>query len=167
MAKRLLTADQVKENLNITDFRHLTRDKLIEFVSAIPDMDKDVAIKAIEQFPEFSGYAKAMVTHYKILCDSVLKENSKSVESVMNGYKQTLSVLEELTKSDNINPTEKRLFAEKMVEVADKMASLDNNNKNFLAGMVKCITLFASGTLLICAAVLGVNIGGTKIPHLT
>ena len=166
MAKRLLTADQVKEHLNITDFRHLTRDKLIEFVSAIPDMDKDIAIKAIEQFPEFSGYAKAMVTHYETLCDSVFKESSKSVESAMDGYKKTLDVLGELTKSDNINPDEKRFFAEKMAEVADKMATVDSKNKYFLAGMVKYITLFAGGTLIICAAVLGVKIRGAKIPHL-
>jgi len=48
MANRLLTADQVKECLNIPDFRHLTKDKLIEFVSAIPDMDREVAIRIIE-----------------------------------------------------------------------------------------------------------------------
>ena len=64
MVNRLLTADQVKQYLNITDFRHLSKDKLIEFVSAIPEMDKDVAIRIIEQFPEFTRCATSLVDHY-------------------------------------------------------------------------------------------------------
>ena len=167
MANRLLTADQVKEYLNISDFRHLTKDKLIEFVSAIPNMDKEVAIKVIEQFPEFSGYAKVLVDHYTELCNSILSENNNSVQSVMEGYKKTLDVLSDLATAEDISPEDKKYFAEKMVEVADKMAALDTNNKAFLAGVSKYATWFLGGTLLVCAAVLGVNIvGETKVPHL-
>ena len=115
MANRMLTADQVKEYLNIPDFRHLTRDKLIEFVSAIPDIDKEVAIKTIQQFPEFSGYAKVLVAHYETMCDFILKENGSSVQAVMDGYKQTLDVLSDLAKAKNLEPADKRFFAEKMV----------------------------------------------------
>lgn len=82
----------------------------------------------------------------------------------MDGYRQTLNVLGELAKAEEIGPADKRFFAEKMVEVADKMAALDTSNKNFLAGMMKHFTWFAGGTLIICLAVLGVK--GTKIPHL-
>ena len=166
MANRLLTADQVKEYLNITDFRHMTRDKLIEFVSAIPDMDKEVAIKTIEQFPEFTGYARVLVGHYETICNSVLEKNGSSAEAVMNGYKQTLDVLGELAKAEELEPADKRFFAEKMVEVADKMAEFDASNKDFLAGVTKYITCFAGGTLLICAGILGVKMKGIKIPNM-
>ena len=166
MTNRLQTENQVKEYLNIPDFRHLTKDKLIEFVSAIPNMDKDVAIKTIEQFPEFSGYAKVMVAHYETMCDSILKENGSSVQAAMDGYRQTLNVLGELTKAEELDSTDKRFFADKMVEVADKMAVLDTNNKNFLAGMTKYITWFAGGTLIVCVAVLGVRFRKTTLPRL-
>lgn len=163
MANRLLTADQVKEYLNITDFRHMTRDKLIEFVSAIPNMDKEVAIKTIEQFPEFSGYAKVLVGHYEAMCKSILEKNGSSVQTVMGGYKQTLDVLGEITKADDLDQADRRFFAEKMVEVADKMADFDATNKSFLAGVTKYATWFAGGILLICAAVLGVRVRGVPI----
>ena len=163
MANRLLTADQVKEYLNIPDFRHLTKDKLVEFVSVIPDMDKEVAIKAIEQFPEFTGYAKFLVAHYETMCDSILKENGISVQAAMDGYRQTLNILGELAKSKDLDPADKRFFAEKMVEVADKMAAFDTNNKNFLTEMTKYRTWFAGVALIICAALLGVRFKGTKI----
>ena len=166
MMNRLLTADQVKEYLNISDFRHLTRDKLIKFVSAIPNMDKEVAIKVIEQFPEFSGYAKVLVSHYETICKNILNENGSSSHEAMDGYKQTLNVLGELAKAEKNDPADKRFFAEKMVEVADKMAALDTTNKYFLTNINKHFTWIVVGTLLVCAAVLGVKIKGTTIPHL-
>ena len=167
MSKTLLTADQVKEYLNIPDFRSITKDKLIEFVSAIPNMDKDVAIKTIEQFPEFSGYAKVLVAHYDTMCVSILKENGSSVQAVMDGYRQTLNTLGKMATAEDLDPADKRFFAEKMVEVADKMAALDANNKNFLAGMTKYITWFVGGTMIVCATVLGIKFKGTEIPRLT
>ncbi len=165
MATRLLTADQVKDYLNITDFRHLTRNKLIEFVSAIPDMDKEVAIKTIEQFPEFCGYAKVLLEHYKASFDSMLNENSSCTQAVMGGYAQILNVLSDLIKNENITSDDKRFFAEKMVEVTDKMAVFDTNNKSFLTDITKYVSWFAGGALIVCTAVLGVKAKGTQIPQ--
>ena len=166
MEQFLLTADQVKKYLNISDFRNVSREKLIEFVSAIPHMDKDVAIKIIEQFPEFSNYAQVLVTHYESIVDSILKENKSSVQAVMDGYMQVLKDLGELAKSESIEQEYRRIFAEKMVDIADKMASFDADNKRFLAGLSKKVTCFAAGTIIVCAAVLGVNIRGKKIPKM-
>ena len=129
-------------------------------------MDKEVAIKTIEQFPEFSGYAKVLVAQYGTMCDSILKENGSNVQAAMDSYKQTLNVLGEFAKAEDLDPADKRFFAEKMVEVADKMAALDTNNKYFLAGITKNITWFAGGILIVCVAVLGVKFKGTKIPRL-
>ena len=53
-----------------------------------------------------------------------------------------------------------------MVDVADKMASFDTNNKGFLVGMTKYITWFVGGALLLGAAALGIKIKGTKVPKL-
>ena len=166
MVKRLLTADQVTQYLNITDFRHLSKDKLIEFVSAIPEMDKDVAIRIIEQFPEFTRCATSLVGHYETMCESIIRENGDSVGYVMEGYKQTLNTLGDLARDEKLDPADRRYFAEKMVDVADKMASFDTNNKGFLAGMTKYITWFVGGALLLGAAALGIKIKGTKVPKL-
>jgi len=166
MAKSLLTAGQVKEYLDIPDFRHLTRDKLIKFVSAIPDMDNEVAIKIIEQFPEFTGYAKVLVDHYDGMCNDILKGNGRSVQAVMDGYKQTLDLLDELAKDEKSSAEDRRYFAEEMVKIADKMAASDTSNKNFLAGITKDNTWFACVTLVVCAGVLWIRIKGTRIPRL-
>lgn len=164
MVNRLLTAEQVKQYLNITDFRHLSKDKLIEFVSAIPEMDKDVAIRIIEQFPEFTRCAMSLVSHYETMCESILRENGDSVRYVMEGYKQTLNTLGGLALDEKLDPADRRYFAEKMVNVADNMASFDTKNKGLLAGMTKYITWFIGSALLLGAVALGIKIKSTKIP---
>ncbi len=166
MSERLLSADQVKKYLNITDFRSLSKDKLIEFVSAIPYMDKDVAIKIIEQFPEFSNYAQILVSHYNNVCDSILKENGNSVQAVMDGYKQTLDTLNVLATAETTSGEDRRFFAEKMIEVADRMTAFDAGNKNFLAGIAKYATWALGICILFGAGILGVHIKSTKIPKL-
>ena len=50
--KKRYSEEAVLKILDIPDFRHLTKDKAIEFVSMIPQMDPEVAIKALEQFPQ-------------------------------------------------------------------------------------------------------------------
>ena len=166
ISRRLKTADQVKEYLNIPDFRHISRDKLIQFISAIPEMDKEVAIKIIEQFPEFCSCAEVLVSHCESMCDSILRENGDSVRSVMDGYKQTLDVLKDLASAIDVDPADKRFFAEKMVEVADKMAAHDKTNKDFFMGLLQRFAVIVTFVTVTCAAVLGVSVRGKEIPHL-
>ena len=168
MSVCLLTADQVKEYLNIPDFRSLSRDKIIEFVSAIPLMDKDVAIKIIEQFPEFSNYAQVIVSHFDTSFDRILEENGNSSSAVLEGYRATLETLGELAQMENTSPEDRRFFAQKMIEVTDRMAEFDSCNKGFLAGMAKLLAWVAGcGLLIIGSVVLGVHMKGTEIPKLS
>ena len=61
MAKYMATENDVKKALAIDSFRNISKDKIMEFVSAIPNMDKEVAIKIIEQFPSYSESANNMI----------------------------------------------------------------------------------------------------------
>ena len=162
MKKRLLSADEVKQLLNVTDFRSIRKDKLVEFVSAIPDMDKEVAIKIIEQFPAFSDYAKCTVLHLYNMYDRVLQSNGESVGAVMTAYANTLEMLSAIASEENLSVQDRRWFAEKAVEVADKMAAFDRENKGFLAGVFKVGACILGGGLLLGAALLGINIRASR-----
>lgn len=54
-SKKPLNEQKVLDKLGIDDFRHLSKEKVIEFVSLVPNMEPEVAKAAIEQFPEFSS----------------------------------------------------------------------------------------------------------------
>ncbi len=47
---RPYTEQQVLKKLDIPDFRHLTKEKVIAFATMVPKMNPEVAKKALEQF---------------------------------------------------------------------------------------------------------------------
>ena len=53
LPKRYVSEDAVKRALKIDSFRNLSKDKVMQFASMIPYMDKEVAIAIINQFPLF------------------------------------------------------------------------------------------------------------------
>ena len=77
MAK-MITEQQVKDALQIDSFRNLSKEKIMEFASLIPNMDKDVAISIINQFPAYAESSRKMLEQFKNVCDTVLENNKDS-----------------------------------------------------------------------------------------
>ena len=164
MSRSLTTEDDVKKLLGVEDFRHISKEKVIQFVSNIPHMEKDVAIKAIEQFPAFKDYGQIMVSHLSEMCNNIIAENGKNAKAVFSAYQKTLDVLAAQLEKKNITSKDRQYFAEKMVEVADKMAAFDVSNKNWFAGLIKCGAIVCGSALMLGAAYLGVDIKQIKLP---
>lgn len=150
-----LTEKQVKELLGVDDFSEITEDQIRVFVSEIPRMDKDVAIKAIEQFPAYGELVKELTTQYFNISDRVVDENGTSVQRVLEAYRYTLDMMAALANCDDISMVNRQWFAEKAVEIADKMAEFDLENKSFLSGLVKTGAKIIGGVAVACAAILG------------
>lgn len=166
MAKYMITEDEVKKALAIDSFRNMSKDKIIEFVSAIPNMDKDVAIKIIDQFPAYTESANSMIAQLNTMCNNVMEENGESQKAAIEAYKKILDELGELLKKDTINAEERSKITEQMITVADRISVKDTENKEFLNGIIKYGAPIIGGALVLGAAILGVNVKGTKIPTL-
>lgn len=78
----MMSEAKVLKKLDIADFRHLTKDKVIKMASMLDKMDPEVAKKALEQFPEFVNTTKEMLTEYK--------------ESLDKGWRLIMKVLKRL-----------------------------------------------------------------------
>lgn len=166
MAKHMVSEDQVKKALAIDSFRNLSKDKIMEFVSAIPNMDKDVAIKIIEQFPSYTESANNMLAQLNIMCTNAMKENSESQKDVIEAYKKILDDLGDLLKKETITAEERDHLTEQMISVADRISAKDTENKDFLNGIIKYGFPIIGGALVLGAVILGVNVKGVKIPTL-
>jgi len=166
MSKQLVSAEEVKKALNIDSFRNLSKDKIMEFVSLIPSMDKEVAISIINQFPAYGEMATKMVAELTDLCDNALKENSVSQKESIEAYKIVLNQMGELLKKDDISPEERMDITNKMIMVADKIAAKDSENKDFLGNVLKYGGSIIGGALVLGAVILGVNVKGKSIPKL-
>lgn len=164
MAQNFVSEEQVKEALQINSFREVSKEKIMEFISLIPNIDKEVAISIINQFPEYADSANNMVAQLNVICENVIKDNNSSQKDAVEAYKQILQDLSELLKKENISKEERDEITSKMILVADKIAAKDTENKDFLNGIIKYGVPVVGGALLLGAAILGVNIKGTKLP---
>lgn len=164
MAQNLVSEEQVKDALQINKFSELSKDKIMEFVSLIPNMDKEVAIAIINQLPAYADSANNIVAQLNDMCDNVIKDNNSSQKDAVEAYKVILQDLSELLKKEDISKEERDEITEKMILVADKISAKDTENKDFLNGIIKCGVPIVGGALLLGAAILGVNVKGTKIP---
>lgn len=74
MAEYLENEKQVLDVLGIDSFRNISKEKICQFVSLIPNMDKEVAMAIVNQFPAYKEMSVALV-------DSLMDLYEKSLQS--------------------------------------------------------------------------------------
>ena len=155
MVNVLETENEVKKALNIDSFRNLSKRKVVEFVSLLPQMDKEVATAIINQFPNYSQTVSEMVKQLGDTCNSILEKNDTSTRSVVEAYQKILDDLRLLLQRDDLSFDERQQITSSMIEVADKLAEKDTENKHFLSTIAK----YAVGTVLSLALIMAMTLG--------
>lgn len=157
MKNKLMTEEEVKKKLGVQDFRSITKDKLMQFVSIIPKLDRELAIKIIEQFPSYADMATSMVGNLINLCNNAL-ENSKITEKeAIEAYKYCLETIRSEIESGELTPEEKEKYNKQMIDVADKISEIDVRNKKWLEDLIKYGSSVLGMTLAVGVAILGVK----------
>lgn len=157
MKKNILTEEEVKKELGIVDFRTITKDKIMQFVSLMPKLDKELAIKIIEQFPSYATMATSMVTNLIDMCNNALTNSKITEKEAIEAYKYVLETIRMELEDGEVTPKEKEKYNNQMIEVADKISEIDVRNKKWLENVVKYGTSVVCVTLAVGAAILGVN----------
>ena len=153
---RTLTENQVLKKLNIPDFRHLSKDNIMSFVSMIDKMDPEVAKKALEQFPDF---AKVSIDGLTNLKNTVLKSMDDDKESANRFYDMCDTVIDaiKLAMSDGeVTFEEKKYCIDKMQEIVKMASEKDSEGKKFKWSLV---ANFALSAVIVVAATV-VALGG-------
>ena len=153
----MMSEAKVLKKLDIADFRHLTKDKVIKMASMLDKMDPEVAKKALEQFPEFANTTKEMLTEYKESLDKGLESNNESVKAVYDTYNAIITSLQKKLENENLTFEQKKYIIEQMKDVAEKVDKKDTENKRFIAYMATLATIVVGGTVAVLASVLGGN----------
>ena len=65
MKRRHISEEKVKQILNIKDFRQVSKEKIANFVSMVPNLDREVVLKIIDQFPNFTSFADKVLVNLK------------------------------------------------------------------------------------------------------
>lgn len=158
MSKKVLTENEVKEKLGIVDFRSISKSKIIEFVSMIPNIDKEVAISIINQFPNYANMANDVSNKLIELCDNAIKSDEFSHKEAIEGYKVVLLSLKEQAKDENISDEFRKIINSQMIEIADKIAVKDTERKALIKNIIDTSGKIAIGVISLGVIVFGVNV---------
>lgn len=145
---KTLSEVQVLKKLNIADFRHLTKEKVITMATMLDRMDPEVAKKALEQFPDFANTINQMLSEYKQILDSGLKENAEGSKSFYESCNAVISACEKLLDKEELSFDEKRYILEQMVIVTKMKGEQSTKDKQFIT------TMWCFGTVA-----LGITVG--------
>lgn len=156
---RPYTELQVLKKLDIPDFRHLTKDKVIAFASMIPKMDPEVAKKALEQFPNFASTSLDIMKEYRGIIETTLADDRDSTQKCYEMYDRVMNSLEKILQEEELSFDEKTYILDQMKLVADEVSRKDyekSSNRLKLLGI-------AGGVAASIVAVLGSIIGSNII----
>lgn len=155
--KRSLSEQKVLKKLDISDFRHLSKDKVVQFVSMLPYMEPEVAKKALEQFPSFVEYAAKIVSEYKESVETALKGNTDSQDVFYKTCDCILRVLEHELQKETLLKEEKQFIEEELLKVVQMIYDKDAENKRFILKVIATAGVTLVGVVATVANVLGAN----------
>lgn len=147
--------DELKKALEIDTWKNLSRDKLIKFVAMMPDMDKELALKVVEQFPEFKRFVSDALDVIEKRHESTLSHNKQSQEYYHQGIREIREILKRELENYNLAWDQRKFIIEKLMETAHLEFAKDSENKRFLDSMFGKVTLVAGAAIAVGAAVLG------------
>ena len=130
--KTLLKKLNIKEVENIPD-------KLNDFISLLPSIDKDLAIQIINQLPEYRETCNKILDTLDASCDKALSSADKSLAKTIDAYSKILDTLSERLLNETLSESEKTSITKDMLAVADKIAYLHKEHENFIVRIIKII----------------------------
>ncbi|MDF7641338.1 hypothetical protein PT279_07040 [Bifidobacterium sp. ESL0784] len=149
MAKTL-SEQQVLDTLDIPDFRHMSKDKIMSFASLLPDMDREVAINAFKQFPEFAETSVQVMSDFKDISSKALDQNSHSVQDFDALCDRVIDIIE-ASMNDDLTFNQRDQLIDRMMQVLDKKAEMDASNKKFIGkiigGVGAVVTVVVAGAV--------------------
>lgn len=147
--------NEIKQALGIDSWRHLSKEKMVKFVAMMPDMDTEVALKIVEQFPEFKTFALNVMDAVKKSHESTLSANKESQEYVHLAFQDFRETLKRELERGELTWEQRREILEKMQEAVREEAQKDSENKRFLDGALKKVVMVGGAAIALGVAFVG------------
>lgn len=151
---------QVKRKLGIKTWGNLPKSKAIRFVAMMPDMDPEVAIKIVEQFPEFKKFALDAVNAMKNAHESTLSANTQSQEHVYQALREIREILKGELDKDGLTADERRFIIEQIQETGKLAYQKDSEGKKFTEGLLNKALIGIGAALVLGVAFVGGKLMG-------
>lgn len=155
--RRSYTEKQVLKKLGISDFRHLSKDKVIKFASMVPNMQPEVAKKALEQFPNFASTSLDLMRDYKEIFEEAIADEREGAQVTYEMYRRIMDSDQKILENE-LSFEQGMLILDHMKAVADAVASFNRERSQDRLKLFAIAGSVATAAIAILGAALGSNI---------
>lgn len=141
--------DEVKKALGIDSFTNMSKKTKFQFATMLRDMDMQVALKIIEQSPEFAKFALDLLNDVESSYSATIKSNEQNVEQFYRGVQETRAILNGQLNRDNLTPDQWKFLIESILGLTKLESEKDTENKKFLSENFKTVAITSAAALLV------------------
>jgi hypothetical protein len=154
-----MTLEQIKDLLGISDFRELGVRHAVQLADMIPDMDKEVRLKVIEQLPELVRFAVEAISSAVRAQEAVVGSSDQSRELVHRTCQEVIGVYAEQLRRDDLDPETRRDLYERLERAVIVEFAADAAHKRLLSDTHKRTLMVVGGVVVVVALAVGVRVG--------
>lgn len=147
--------DGLKKKMGIETWRNLSKEKFLSFVSDLPNMSKELALKVVEQFPDFKNLVLESLDHVHEQAAKAVEVNWKSQKKVHKGHAKFRKMLERELDRDGLTPEDRFRILDMVREDLEKESLKDSEHKAFVYKLLTTVGGVAALGAAAAVAVLG------------
>lgn len=141
---KLLNETKVKKILKVDSLDTVDSKKASQFVSMLGKIDKNVAIKGLENSSKIASAMKETLVEYYKSINHVVKSADDSIKSVNENYKNVIQALIKKLDNKDISPDDSKFIIDKIIEIQKLQSDEIEKHRNFL---LKVLSVLIFGIL--------------------
>ncbi|MGW6924903.1 hypothetical protein ACWGA9_27125 [Streptomyces sp. NPDC054950] len=152
----------VKRKLGIPNWRNLSKDKVLKFAAAMPEMATEVRLKLIEQFPAFKDLGKADIDAVTEAHKSTLAANENSQNHFYQASQDQRDALRADLGRDDLSWAQREALHDRLDQNVRQVNEKDSESKQFLGAGMKVVAAAGAAALGLGVVFVGGKLAGAS-----
>ncbi|MCS0604626.1 hypothetical protein NX794_25915 [Streptomyces sp. LP11] len=160
----------VKRKLGIPNWRNLSKDKVLKFAAAMPEMATEARLKLIEQFPAFKDLGNAHIDAVTEAHKSTLAANENSQNHFYKASQDQRDALQADLGRDDLSEAQRESLHDRLERNVGRVFEKDSESKQFLGAGMKVVAAAGAaaiglGVVFVGGKIAGANEDSSENPH--
>ncbi|MEV6807491.1 hypothetical protein [Streptomyces sp. NPDC051132] len=152
----------VKRKLGIPNWRNLSKDKVLKFAAAMPEMATEARLKLIEQFPAFKDLGKANIDAVAEAHRSTLAANENSQNHFYKAAQDQRDALQADLARDDLSEAQRESLHDRLERNVGRVFEKDSESKQFQGDGMKLVAATGVAALALSVAFVGGRVAGVS-----
>jgi hypothetical protein len=152
----------VKRKLGIPNWRNLSKDKVLKFAAAMPEMATEARLKLIEQFPAFKDLGKANIDAVAEAHRSTLAANENSQNHFYKAAQDQRDALQADLARDDLSEAQRESLHDRLERNVGRVFEKDSESKQFQGAGMKLVAATGVAALALSVAFVGGRVAGVS-----